>query len=490
MGERRFTSDQADAFRALMSGRNVFLTGEAGTGKSFVLNAYLEECEMMDKKVLAMAPTGIAALNLRKGATIHRSLGIKPSFCDPDEELGKPRSVLMEADVIVVDEISMVRIDLFERMAKMIIAAKRASGTKQIIIVGDFFQLPPVVTNRDEEALLACWPGNIEGYCFKSAYWKGLMLEPYVLHEVVRQTDSAYISALNHARRGDPSCADFFNKHAIKKRSDAPEEALWLCTTNKAADGINEERLAKIPGRASSYVATVEGEIGRGDMPTAERLRLKVGARVMSVANDADGEYQNGSLGTVTSLSSESVRVRFDDTGASCEIKPKRWSILKPVVSEKKDDKGEKIRVIDHVELGAFVQVPLRLAWAVTIHKSQGQTFDNVVVETHAFATGQLYVGLSRCRTSAGLTLYPKLEAKYLHEQADVVSFYDSLEAGAGKYRLVGAGSDLEGDPLGLLEDLLPYMRRESATQADAIRHYVRVGLAAEAAGQFKELVS
>lgn len=477
-----FTPDQKDAYAALVAGRNVFLTGEAGTGKSYVLNAFLETCEAQGRRVLAMAPTGIAALNLRGATTIHRSLSIPVGFLDPFEDLGKPLNVLKEADIIVIDEISMCRIDLFERVARMILAAKRATGSKQVVLVGDFFQLPPVITRNDEEALLEYWPGNDQGYCFKSAYWKGLALETHILHQVVRQTDSPYIEALNLARRGDSACAEFFNKHAISKRAQAREGAIWLCATNASAKTINDARLAELEAKPRSYRGTVEGSIGKGDFPTDEWLMLKPGARVMSVVNDGEGNYQNGSIGTVTSVLPKSVGIKFDN-GYEANVGMHRWAINKATVKIESDpETGEKRRTIGHEEVGAFTQIPLRLAYAITIHKSQGQTFDKVVAETHTFTVGQLYVALSRCRTSAGLQLYPAMEEHFLHAQADVVAFYDSIEPKGGAYRLGDPGESV-GDITGFLAELIPYMRSANCSQLEAIRHYVRAGLAAEALG-------
>lgn len=423
-----FTEDQKNAYRKLTNGENVFLTGEAGTGKTFVLDLFLKHCEEEKKNVLAMAPTGIAALNLRGGSTIHRTLGIPPKFCDPNEKLGKARDVLKEADIIVIDEISMVRIDLFERVAKMITLAERASRKKQVVLVGDFFQLPPVVSQNDEEAMASLYPGNINGYCFKSNYWTNLNLSTCILSEVVRQRDEKYIEALNQARRGDRTCIDFFNQNAVRERDDAPKDSLWLCTTNKNANNINEERLDELRARPITFVAKKSGLVNSGDMPTNEELTLKIGCRVMSVANDPMGQYQNGSLGVVTGFSNhdKSVIVAFDN-GYEAEISAKEWQILKAHVVEKKDtESGENVKRIENEEIGSFTQIPLRLAWAVTIHKSQGQTFDAVNCETSVFQAGMLYVALSRCSNLENLCVYPKIDARHLYAQEEVVDFYDT----------------------------------------------------------------
>ena len=173
--ERTFTPGQAEAMDALLSGRNVFLSGNAGTGKSYVLNAFIEELEEREVPYLAMAPTGIAAQNLHNGTTIHRTLQVGFGVLDPHDENKKTltRKVLNKAEVIIIDEVSMCRIDLFERVMNMVLAAKRVSGRKQVVLVGDFFQLPPVVTDDDRKVLMQLWPGNDDGYAFKSPLWEG-----------------------------------------------------------------------------------------------------------------------------------------------------------------------------------------------------------------------------------------------------------------------------------------------------------------------------
>lgn len=469
-----FTEDQRRAYRSLVDGHNVFLTGEAGTGKSYVLEEFIKHCRRDRKQVLVMAPTGIAALNLPGGTTIHRTLNIPASFCDPNEPLGLPLKVLMRAEVIIIDEISMCRIDLFERVVRMVIAAQSSSGTKQIVLVGDFFQLPPVVTPRDLEAMVACYPGNPDGYCFKSNFWKGLALEPHVLSTVHRTVEPAYIEALNQARTGDSTCATFFNRCAVTSREKAPQRALWLCTHNTHADNINARRLGALPGQSYVFKAVMSGKLGKGDMPTAEALPLKVGARVMAVKNHSQGLYLNGSLGTVVSIDPKkaSVGVLFDDACGVITVEPNKWQVDKAVVVDSKDEDGNRLSRIKLEEVGSFRQLPLRLAWAVTIHKAQGQTIEGpVAVETHAFTSGQLYVGLSRSVRSENLTLYPRIEPRYLHARRDVIRFYDEISQ--GHYELQPSTATVPSVP----PEVLAYMYETGCDLPTALMHFVTLGI-------------
>ena len=194
----RFTPEQAEALSALRDGRNVFLSGNAGTGKSYVLNAFISDLKARNVDFLALAPTGIAALNLTDGSTIHRTLKIAPGVCAPDGPKGS-RKVLDAAKVIIIDEISMCRIDLFDHVMGMISQFMTRNGAKQVVLVGDFFQLPPVVTERDSALLMKFYPGNLQGWCFKSRYWTGFDFEPHVLKTVVRQSDPDFIDNLNRA---------------------------------------------------------------------------------------------------------------------------------------------------------------------------------------------------------------------------------------------------------------------------------------------------
>lgn len=238
----RFTPEQAEALSALRDGRNVFLSGNAGTGKSYVLNAFISDLKARNVDFLALAPTGIAALNLTDGSTIHRTLKIAPGVCAPDGPKGS-RKVLDAAKVIIIDEISMCRIDLFDHVMGMISQSMTRNGAKQVVLVGDFFQLPPVVTERDSALLMKFYPGNLQGWCFKSRYWTGFDFEPHVLKTVVRQSDPDFIDNLNRARVGDASCLDYFNAHSRSSRAYLPKDTLVLCANNRIADSINRENV-------------------------------------------------------------------------------------------------------------------------------------------------------------------------------------------------------------------------------------------------------
>ena len=428
-----FTEGQAKAMEALRSGRNVFLTGNAGTGKSFVLNAFIEELEDNDVPLLAMAPTGIAAQNLENGTTIHRTLQIGFGLLDPEDRNRKTltRKVLNKAEVIIIDEISMCRVDLFERVMNMVLAAKRVSGPKQVVLVGDFFQLPPVVTDNDRDLLMQWWPGNDEGYAFKSRLWAGMDFEPHVLTEVMRQNDPAFIDQLNRARVGDRGCVPYFNERAVSDRRRAPEDELWLCATNRMATTINDERVSALErggARSRTYVASVSGDVKPSDKPTDDRLRLIEGARVMLLANMPEDGLANGSLGTVVKTDADSVTVLFDDTGEAVGIEPKEWKVMKSTVHEGVGKDGKPVPELVNDVVGTFTQMPLRLAFAITIHKSQGQTFERCAVHSKVFGAGMLYVALSRCTTFDGLTVWPKIEPAKLFANQSVIDFYRSLE--------------------------------------------------------------
>lgn len=423
----RFTPEQAEALRALRDGRNVFLSGNAGTGKSYVLNAFISDLKARNVDFLALAPTGIAALNLTDGSTIHRTLKIAPGVCAPDGPKGS-RKVLDTARVVIIDEISMCRIDLFDHVMGMIAQSMTRNGAKQVVLVGDFFQLPPVVTERDSALLMKFYPGNLQGWCFKSRYWTGFDFEPHVLKTVVRQSDPDFIDNLNRARVGDRSCLDYFNAHSRSSRAYLPKDTLVLCANNRIADSINRENVDALDAPKVEFTAAAAGMVNNGDKMAPESIVLCRGARVMSLVNCPSEGYVNGTQGTVTDASADGVTVEFDGVDKEVRIERHRWEINKSEAVTELDDEGKPVNRVKTAVVGTYTQIPLKLAYAITIHKSQGLTFDACCVHTKAFAEGQLYVGLSRVRSAAGLTVFPKIEPNRLIASREVVEFYESLE--------------------------------------------------------------
>lgn len=448
------TASQAEAADAMLGFRNIFLTGDAGTGKSFLLNRYIRYLNDCNIQHVVMAPTGIAALNVSDGTTIHRTMGVPFGVLDQgsSKKTGVPK-VVSAAEVIIIDEISMCRIDVFDFVMRKIMRAQESGMRKQVILCGDFFQLPPVITEKDREAFLALYPGCFEGWCFKSPLWKGFALEPHVLTDVVRQRDPEFIRNLDLARRGDPSCIPFFNGLAKSGRKFVPKDAITLCARNNAARKVNEERLAELKAEKYFYAATSRGTVNSGDRMADDMLVLCKGARVMSLVNDSEGRYVNGSQGTVVSCARDSVGVLFDDAADPVKIEAKTWEVQSSRAVPSVDEDGKPITAIELDTIGKFTQIPLKLAYAITIHKSQGLTFDKCVVQTTSFAPGQLYVGLSRCTSSKGLTIFPRIGDGRLRASQEVLSFYDSFRAPAPS----GAPSPAAGEQAASGEVPLPW---------------------------------
>lgn len=412
--EMQLTPEQNMALTRLNQGENIFLTGKAGTGKSYVLKAFLNQCH---KKVLVLAPTGIAAIQIG-GVTLHRAFEAKvgPIIAGPKRNIP---DVVEEAEVIVIDEISMCRIDLFDYCMKTI---ERSKTPKQIILVGDFYQLPPVMPKQDLEILRNIYPEIEEGYAFESRFFKQFHFKTIELTQVIRQTDNDFIRHLNQIREGDATGLKYFNQYV-----KAPHpESIVLSSLNKTVDAINSSKLESLQGKAYEYRASIEGEVNKGDYPTAESLVLKKGCRVMALVNDTDDfKYQNGSMGTVMKLTKNSVCVQFDN-GYLVEFTPYEWSVENyEVVTKNKD--GKTYRRLEKEKIGAFKQMPLRLAYAITIHKSQGQTYDHCHLDPYCFSVGQLYVALSRCRDIQGFSLEKPIYKTYLKTSEKVKQFYEAV---------------------------------------------------------------
>lgn len=381
------TTSQDKAIKLLDAGYNVFLTGKAGTGKSFLVDYFV--AKHPEKNIVKCAPTGVAALNI-DGATIHRTFGVPVRLlghndvCSSKDKL----DVLKKADVILIDEISMCRIDVFEYVIRSL--NRVGIRNKQLILVGDFYQLPPVLTPADTLAFNQLYGDRL--YAFESDLWYSSNLLTLELTEVKRQNEKRFLDSLSHIREGIPDFSIFQNANR------ADDNAVSLCPTKAKAKEINDDHLRQLPNH-KHYMASIMGSVLESDMVADKELVLAEDARIIMLVNDTGGRWVNGSMGTVTELSDNHITVQIDN-GEECRVDPYTWSIKEYVLEE--DEETREKRVVEK-EIGSFTQFPLKLAWAITIHKSQGQTYDKVNIYNGFFANGQMYVALSRCKTLNGI---------------------------------------------------------------------------------------
>lgn len=404
----KLTKSQNEAMDLLLKGQNVFLTGEAGTGKSFLLNQFVTKVK--DRNVLLTAPTGIAALNIN-GATLHRTFHLATDIVrlaqEPTED--SISDVVKKADILIIDEISMCRLDVFEKVLKSILKADKKI---QIVLVGDFLQLPPVLVEKEKEAYESYHGKKI--FAFESDLWKEFNFVTKQLTEVVRQKDLDFIANLNKCRYGDKCCLDYFNN-----LDNEVENVIQICGRNKDVKMINNSALRKLKGKKMTYEASTrimdsDYRINDSDKAVDDSITLKVGAKVMLAVNLAKDGVYNGQLGIVKELNETSVVVDFE--GKEVEISAYTWVIN---AYELFDNKPRL------VEIARYTQIPLKLAFAITVHKSQGQTFEKAIVHPDLWQAGQLYVALSRVAKSDGLFLYSKIKDEFLIADQRVLDFYN-----------------------------------------------------------------
>ncbi len=448
----KLTPEQDRALQLMLSGKNVFLTGEAGTGKSTILRRFREECP---RECVFLAPTGIAAININ-GATLHSFFQLKPGLLTPDsiEEIGSKsrRALIRKVKAIVIDEVSMVRSDIFAAIDFRLRSLARGGsrnrpfGGKQIILVGDFFQLPPVVKSETEDAYLRQELGGY--YAFQTDLWRQADFRCVFLKTIHRQqNDALFLSILNHLRHGELEKRDLLPDGTDEpldvletltrlcvNRPPLDVEPVYLCTTNREAQTMNMIRKNRLEGREYMFHAVVRGKFPERDYPTPALLTLKIGARVMTLNNkrtpDGEFEYVNGETGIVEAVeegADAEVRVRLD-RGRTVSIQCSQWDNCEYVLET---DEVSGKEVIRQREVGTYVQMPLKLAYAITIHKSQGLSLESVALKlgNGCFSHGQLYTALSRCRSIRNLRIDRRVYAEDVIIDPEVVEFYRTLEA-------------------------------------------------------------
>ncbi len=418
------------------SNQNLFITGNAGTGKSTLLEYFKETSK---KKAAILAPTGVAALNV-EGQTIHSFFLIPPNIT-PDKVLehklsGKRKKLISNLDMIIIDEASMLRADLLDCIDVSLRHYRQEEslpfGGVQMVFIGDLYQLPPVVAGKEEREIFRSHYSS--PYFFSAKSIQELDITFLELEKVYRQKDNNFISLLNMVR---DNSINFQNLQLLNERHDPDHKAdnkedfvITLTTTNAQADKINMDQLEMLSTQHETFFGEVDGEFSKRSLPTQLELELKVGSQVMLLNNDSAGRWVNGSIGKINKiafddLEMEDVLTVELDNGKSVEITKHSWNIHKYFFNE-------ETQKIDTEIVGSFQQFPLRLAWAVTIHKSQGKTFDKVIIDIGrgTFAHGQIYVALSRCTSLEGIVLKQPIQKRHILMDYKITQFFKSMRQG------------------------------------------------------------
>lgn len=389
---------------------NIFLTGKAGTGKT----TFLKDVKKYTKKThIVLAPTGVAAVNA-SAMTIHSffQFGFGPYVKGISEPEGnymmrrEKRELIKSLELIIIDEISMVRADVLDHINDELQRIRRNSepfGGVQLLMIGDLQQLPPITPDNELEILK---PHYDSMYFFDSKSLRNSDYYCIELKSVYRQTDQRFIDILNRVRTGNVTHSDLdeLNSHHVADfRPAQGDNYIQLVTHNRMADAISQREMAALSADTFMFDAKVTGTFPEDAFPTSRQLEIKKGAQVMFVKNDPDKRFINGMLGEVEEVSDDSIRVRLSGKDNIVKVEPTAWENIRYHMNE-------ETHQIESTKIGSFMQYPIKPAWAITIHKSQGLTFDKAVIDAHeAFSPGQAYVALSRCRSLDGMVLSEKL---------------------------------------------------------------------------------
>lgn len=411
--------------------QSVFLTGKAGTGKSTFLK---HVCKVTKKKYVVLAPTGIAAINAG-GSTLHSffKLPFHPLLPDDPNFQGKKlhdtlkyssdhRKLIQNIELVIIDEISMVRADIIDFIDKVLRIYSRNMrepfGGKQVLLVGDIFQLEPVVKADEREIISRFYPNP---YFFSARVFQEMELVAIELIKVYRQTDKVFVGVLDRIRTNTAGSADL---QLLNTRCNAPihkgenDMYITLATRRDTVDHINEQKLAELPGKAVKLQGEIHGEFPENSLPTLMELIVKPGAQVIFIKNDQEKRWVNGTIGTISGLSDDGIMYVVTEDGKEFDVHKESWSNVRYRYNETE-------KKIEEEELGTFIQYPIRLAWAITVHKSQGLTFSRAIIDFSGgvFAGGQTYVALSRCTSLEGIQLKREITRADIFVRPEIVSF-------------------------------------------------------------------
>lgn len=413
--------------------RSLFLTGKAGTGKSTFLHYIAQTTK---KKYVILAPTGIAAINVG-GVTLHSFFKLPFHPLLPNDRRYSTQQLrntlkynsekiklIRELELIIIDEISMVRADIIDFIDKILRVYSHNMripfGGKQLLLVGDVYQLEPVLKEEDWQLLQPYYPSK---FFFDAHMFRSFQLVCIELQKVYRQRDDKFISILDHIRTSTVTNTDLslLNQQVGQHQPmDAHQLSITLSTRRDTVDYINSLHLSKLPGDATILHGSIDGEYPENNLPTPIELEVKTGAQILFIKNDREKRWVNGTLGTIIGIGDEEdgkIYVRTEQ-GEDVDVEQEVWNNVRYTYNQKEQKVEEEI-------LGSFQQFPLRLAWAITIHKSQGLTFNQVKIDLSGgvFAGGQTYVALSRCRSLKGITLQEPVKREDIYVSQEVVRF-------------------------------------------------------------------
>ena len=413
--------------------QSVFLTGKAGTGKSTFLK-YV--CANTKKKYVVLAPTGIAAINAG-GSTLHSFFKLPfhpllpddPNFSLKGGKLhsflkysSEHRKLIKQLELVIIDEISMVRADIIDFIDKVLRVysqnMREPFGGKQVLLVGDVYQLEPVVKSDEREILNRFYPTP---YFFSARVFNEMELVSIELTKVYRQSDPVFVGVLDHIRNNTATAADLqllntrYNSEIVSNENDM---YVTLATRRDVVDYINEKKLAELPGDSVTLKGEIKGEFPENSLPTQMELEVKPGAQIIFIKNDPDKRWVNGTIGTIAGIDEEETLYVITEDGGEYDVKKDKWSNIRYRYNETE-------KKIEEEELGVFIQYPIRLAWAITIHKSQGLTFSRVVIDFTGgvFAGGQAYVALSRCTSLDGIQLKKQISRSDIFIRPEIITF-------------------------------------------------------------------